>query len=234
MDHQSDEALVNLLKSGNAQSHAELYRRYADGVFAYCARILARSDAAEDATQDTFMKMSAQIGSLTQPESFRSWLFRIARNVCLMMLRKSRSLELLDTEPIEEYESLISSFLDDELGGQEEEELCAHLETCMTCRSYLKKLFELRRQLVRGKPARTALPSGTGTQITRSPDPLVRAWQQRIPLPLAASWVFLMLLGGWLLVLNLFTGDTAAADRPSEISQPMTSQSEYFPPLTPR
>jgi len=52
--------------------------------------MLIDSGAAEDATQETFIKMSQNISSLQNTNAFLPWLFCIARNEVLMYLRRNK------------------------------------------------------------------------------------------------------------------------------------------------
>ncbi len=47
-----------------------------------------REDA-EEVAQDTLLKVFESFGQLREPERIRPWVFRIARNACLMKRRKS-------------------------------------------------------------------------------------------------------------------------------------------------
>jgi RNA polymerase sigma factor (sigma-70 family) len=72
-----------------------LYRRYADGVYRYCARRLDDPERAADATSAIFIKAMQSIEHC-QPESFRSWLFSIAHNTTIDARRTSRNHAPLD------------------------------------------------------------------------------------------------------------------------------------------
>ena len=63
---------------------------------AYCYRMLASPFEAEDAVQETFIRAWRGIRPLRGPRALRSWLYRIATNVCLDMLsgRERRALPM--------------------------------------------------------------------------------------------------------------------------------------------
>jgi RNA polymerase sigma-70 factor, ECF subfamily len=86
----SETELIQLLRQGERQAFAELYERHKIAIYRYCLRMLIDSGAAEDATQDTFIKMSQNISSLQKNEAFLPWLFHIARNEALMYLRRNK------------------------------------------------------------------------------------------------------------------------------------------------
>jgi len=96
----NDSILVQRWKSGDRQAFTLLFRRYQNGVFAFCARMLRDSAAAEDAAQETFLKAHQAIASLADANAFRSWLFRIARNEVLMTLRNHRTSALESAESV--------------------------------------------------------------------------------------------------------------------------------------
>jgi RNA polymerase sigma-70 factor (ECF subfamily) len=87
---QSDEQLLLQLRKGNARAFELLYRRYRQPVYAFCLRLLGNEARAEDAAEETFLKMYNGIDSLTTPAAFRPWIFRIARNEALMMQRQRK------------------------------------------------------------------------------------------------------------------------------------------------
>jgi RNA polymerase sigma-70 factor, ECF subfamily len=87
--------LVARFKDGHEKSGEELYNRYRGSVQRYCHVLTGDSSSAQDATHDTFLTMMRSIKSLRDNASFRGWLFRIARNACLMdARRRSRNLRI--------------------------------------------------------------------------------------------------------------------------------------------
>jgi RNA polymerase sigma factor, sigma-70 family len=86
----TESELIQLLHQGDRQAFADLYEHHKSAIYRYCLRMLSDSDAAEDAAQETFMKMFSNISLLQKPESFLPWLFCIARNEVMMHLRRNR------------------------------------------------------------------------------------------------------------------------------------------------
>jgi RNA polymerase sigma-70 factor, ECF subfamily len=86
----TENELIQLLLHGDRQAFAELYEHHKTAIYRYCLRMLNDSPAAEDAVQETFIKMFANIRHLQKTESFLSWLFSIARNEVMMHLRRNR------------------------------------------------------------------------------------------------------------------------------------------------
>lgn len=100
MDFTSEQELIEELQRGSQSAFAVVYQSYAAGVFAYCLKILADRQLAEDVVQETFLKVQQHARSIQRNESFRSWIFRIARNEALMQLRKRRLDGQLEDESI--------------------------------------------------------------------------------------------------------------------------------------
>jgi RNA polymerase sigma-70 factor (ECF subfamily) len=85
-----DIELIQLLHHGDRQAFADVYEHHKTAIYRYCLRMLHDSHAADDATQETFIKMFSNIRLLQKAESFLPWLFSIARNEVMMNLRRNR------------------------------------------------------------------------------------------------------------------------------------------------
>jgi len=86
----SDPNLVAAAAAGDELAFAELVRVHADAVYGHALRFFGERQAAEDATQEVFVKVFRTIGSFDGRAAFSTWLFRVTRNVCLDMLRAGR------------------------------------------------------------------------------------------------------------------------------------------------
>ena len=75
-----DEELAALAGT-DATAFAEIYERYIDGIYGYCARRLGSREVAEDATSLVFSRALAAISRFQPKSTLRSWLFTIAHNV---------------------------------------------------------------------------------------------------------------------------------------------------------
>lgn len=106
----TDEQLVKLLQEGEASAFALLYEKYRYPLYLYCYRLLHDRQLAEDATHDAFLKIRSAITSLERAESFRAWLFQIARNEVMQHVRRWRRNGQVDIENVWEEETLFEQY----------------------------------------------------------------------------------------------------------------------------
>jgi RNA polymerase sigma-70 factor (ECF subfamily) len=116
----SDHELASALRDGDERAFAILFERYRRPLYAFALRMLGQSHAARDLVQDVFLRVWEHRGQLDRPESFRSWLFAIARNRCLSALRRERAAVPLEETP---EEALAVPATDDRLERDQELEL---------------------------------------------------------------------------------------------------------------
>jgi len=94
----TDEQLMDRLKSGDTASIDELYRRYAKKLYAFCGSLISARNP-EDLVHDVFMRVIEKAHRYNQKKaSFRTWLFRIARNRCIDFLRHEKKIKILSLE----------------------------------------------------------------------------------------------------------------------------------------
>src|SRR5216684_9413143 len=74
---------------GDEPAFATLTERHRRELHVHCYRMLASFDEAEDAVQETFLKAWRGRSGFDGGAQFRAWLYRIATNVCLDMLRRN-------------------------------------------------------------------------------------------------------------------------------------------------
>src|SRR4051794_33523196 len=84
-----DEALLSRICQRDEAALSLLYTRYADIVYGLSMRIVHQVEVAEEVTQETFLRVWRGVHTFQgNPSGFRSWLFRIARNLALDQLRR--------------------------------------------------------------------------------------------------------------------------------------------------
>lgn len=81
------ELIVNYKTSGDKQLVGELFKRYTNFVFSICMKYLKNSYDSEDATMQIFEKLFTDLQRF-EVANFKSWLHVIAKNYCMMKLRK--------------------------------------------------------------------------------------------------------------------------------------------------
>jgi len=90
---------IERARAGDAKAFGLLVERYQDRVFNVCVRILADRAAAEDLTQEAFVKAFTSITGFDGRAAFFTWLYRIAVNLCLSARRRpTRPTVSLDAE----------------------------------------------------------------------------------------------------------------------------------------
>jgi RNA polymerase sigma factor (sigma-70 family) len=104
-----DERLVAQLRRGNDAAFEVLYDRHHAAVLSYCRHMLGSRDEAEDALQQAFVSAHADIISTDKPIRFKAWIFTIARNRCLSILRARRE------QPTENVEYVSTAGLGEEV-----------------------------------------------------------------------------------------------------------------------
>jgi RNA polymerase sigma-70 factor (ECF subfamily) len=73
----------------NEREFAALTERHRRELHVHCYRMLASFDEAEDAVQETFLRAWRNRDNFEDGSNFRAWLYRIATNVCLDMIRST-------------------------------------------------------------------------------------------------------------------------------------------------
>jgi RNA polymerase sigma factor (sigma-70 family) len=96
----SDDQLVALFRAGNDDAFRVIHDRYRHRLLAYTRQMLpsSRQDA-EDALQDVFLKAYAGLRANNRDLALRAWLYRVAHNRCVDLLRRPPAAIALDELP---------------------------------------------------------------------------------------------------------------------------------------
>lgn len=105
----SDEKLIEIIKlEDNSYAFEEIYLRYGHLTIGLCMKYLKNIQDAEDTCMNIFEKLSVKIKN-HQIQVFKFWFYQLAKNECLMVLRKKKSSHFTEKElsdikvDIEEY-----------------------------------------------------------------------------------------------------------------------------------
>jgi RNA polymerase sigma-70 factor (ECF subfamily) len=95
-----DIALVRRAQAGDGEAFTQLFHQLHQPVLNYIYRTVGDRHAAEDITQDAFIRAHERVSQLGPPWDFKSWVFRIASNLAIDYLRQGKRFVDVE-EPLE-------------------------------------------------------------------------------------------------------------------------------------
>src|SRR5512141_275622 len=93
-DSLAEKKWLTALAKGDPHALGGIYEMYGERIFRYTYRMLGNRSDAEDATAETFLRVLRRSAELRADGAFRTWLFRIARNLCIDKMRQHKLMEL--------------------------------------------------------------------------------------------------------------------------------------------
>jgi len=90
MNQSKPEISIEALRLGDRREFARLVDAYSGPLYRLALKMLGNAPDAEDALQNTFIKAFQHIDTFEGRSSLSTWLYRIASNEALMLLRKRR------------------------------------------------------------------------------------------------------------------------------------------------
>jgi len=90
--------LITQAQQGDRRAFGELVHRHREGVVNVVYRMCGNANLAEDAAQEAFIRAWQHLANYRPRSPFRNWVYRIATNVALDLLRRER--ETLDIDAL--------------------------------------------------------------------------------------------------------------------------------------
>jgi RNA polymerase sigma-70 factor, ECF subfamily len=90
MNREQTEISVELLHAGDRQEFARLVDKYSTPLYRLALKMLGNTLDAEDVLQNTFLKAFQHLKEFEGRSSLSTWLYRIAANEALMLIRRKR------------------------------------------------------------------------------------------------------------------------------------------------
>lgn len=122
----SDQELVAAASRGDEAAFTALVRAHADAVYGHAFRFFGDQQAAEDATQEVFVKVFRTLGGFDGRSKLSTWLYRVTRNVCLDIVRAGKRVPA-PVDPVSLEPLSTQDFSDDVVFGEALEQAVATL-----------------------------------------------------------------------------------------------------------
>ena len=81
-------ALVRAAATGDREAMERLLVRAQEAAYRFSLLVCGHPEDAEDVMQDALLKTYQHVSQISEPESFRTWLYTTVRNACLMRRRR--------------------------------------------------------------------------------------------------------------------------------------------------
>lgn len=85
----ADAVLVLRCQEDDCEAFDEIVARYKDGIYNYIWRMISNRDDAEDLAQEVFVRAYSSIKRFKSESNLRTWLYKIASNLCIDKYRRS-------------------------------------------------------------------------------------------------------------------------------------------------
>lgn len=107
--------IIKQVCAGDLDQYGRLVERYRVGLIIHCDRLLGDRDEAEDVSQKAFIKAYEKLGDFDSSKArYSTWLYRIATNMALDMLKAQKRSIPSDMEDIEGTGALDAALMHDE------------------------------------------------------------------------------------------------------------------------
>jgi len=108
-----DESFVDQLIAGDRHAFSELVEQTSTKIYSLGLRMLGNEQDAEDLLQETYLKALKALPNFEKRSSINTWLFRIAANEALMLLRKRKTgANSIDIDRVDEEDEAPIEILD--------------------------------------------------------------------------------------------------------------------------
>jgi RNA polymerase sigma-70 factor (ECF subfamily) len=97
----NDAAAIERARGGSGEAFRELVERHSHAVFRLAYRMTGNEQDAEDTVQETFLRAYRQLGRFDSRSKFGTWLYAIASNCALDLIRARKRRRESDAEPVE-------------------------------------------------------------------------------------------------------------------------------------
>jgi RNA polymerase sigma-70 factor, ECF subfamily len=98
----ADLELAGKIRSGDGTAFEQLYQQHATRLYNLAYRMAGTANDAEDLLQDIFLLAYRKVGSFRGESSLGTWLYRLAMNHCLDVLRSRQSRMGQQTDSLDE------------------------------------------------------------------------------------------------------------------------------------
>ncbi len=100
MEASEDIQTIRRVRAGDRNAFSQLVDSYRDMVYTLCIRMLGNETDAAEAAQDVFVKAFRALEGFREKSKFSTWLYRIAYNHCISVIRKKvKIIDLVDEFP---------------------------------------------------------------------------------------------------------------------------------------
>jgi RNA polymerase sigma-70 factor (ECF subfamily) len=93
--------LVASARAGDLEAREQIVRAYQEMVYNLSLRLTRDPELASVAFQETFLKVFASLGRFRQGSRLKTWIYRIATNEALQLLRRRKARTYLDLDDLE-------------------------------------------------------------------------------------------------------------------------------------
>jgi RNA polymerase sigma-70 factor (ECF subfamily) len=109
--------LVQRASDGDSGAFEEIFHAYHARIYRYVYRLVGNAEDAQDLTQDSFLRAYRALQRGAQPVSLSAWLYRIASNTCMDLLRRRH---LIHWQPLENLLAVLNVNVAGARGPEEE------------------------------------------------------------------------------------------------------------------
>lgn len=96
----NDKDIIRAMREDAEKGFRLLMKSYKEPLYWHIRRLVVSHDDAQDAAQETFIRIFRSFGQYSESNSLRAWLFRIATNEALRLLGRQKSATMLSLDDV--------------------------------------------------------------------------------------------------------------------------------------